>query len=210
MTRSARWRRRHRGWPAGPTPARGSSGGGRPPRGPVRPSWSPAPPPAPPPSSFEGLGDGVRGEVDPDHKGGDRKRREEHRPPQTSGDESVVVEDAESPIRRRRLDPEAPEGQRDDREDRVAEPDGELDQDWRKDVREQLDEHDVGSVLLGKLRRLDVLLPPLRQHGGSHRAGDDGGEYDADYQDHGQGRGTQRDPEKKAEEHQEQGKNGIQ
>ena len=74
-------------------------------------------------------------QVDADHEGRDGERREQHRPPVAAADQPVVLEDLQAPVGSRRLDAEAEEAQRRDGEDRVAEPDGELDEDRAHHVR---------------------------------------------------------------------------
>ena len=63
--------------------------------------------------------------------------------------------------------------ERRDGEDRVAEPDGGLDEDRRHDVREDLGEHDVRRALAPEPRRLDVVELGLAEHRRPHGARDD-------------------------------------
>ena len=84
-------------------------------------------------------------------------RREQHRPPEAAADQAVVLEDLQAPVGRRRLDAEAEEAQRRDREDRVAEAHRELDDDRPHDVRQDLGEQDVGRLLVAQARRGDVV-----------------------------------------------------
>ena len=79
--------------------------------------------------------------------------------------------------------PKPEERQRGDREDRVAEAHGELDEDRRHDVGQDLDEHDVGRPLAAQLGGGHVVELALRQHRGAHRAGDERREDEADDDD---------------------------
>ena len=81
-----------------------------------------------------------------DDEDGDGEGREQHRPPVAAADQPVVLEDLQAPVGRRRLDAEAEEAERRDREDGVAQAHGELDEDRPHDVREDLGEQDVGRA----------------------------------------------------------------
>ena len=76
------------------------------------------------------------------------------------------------------------EGERRDREDRVADTDGELHNDRAHHVRQDLAGHDVQPVLATELGGLDVVVLALGQHGGTHGARHDWREEETDNQDH--------------------------
>ena len=104
-------------------------------------------------------------------------------PPVAGRHLAVVGRDLEPPVGRRRLDAEAEEGQRRDREDRVAEADRGLDEDRRHHVRQDLDEHDVRRPLAAQPRGGDVVELALDQDRGAHRARDQRREQDPDDDD---------------------------
>ena len=118
---------------------------------------------------------------------GDREAGEEHLPVIAVVDGVVQVREArgdvDRPVGRRRLQAEAEERDAGEREDRVAEAHGGLDDDRRHDVRQDLDEEDVGRVLAAQLGRLHVVLARLGEHGRAHRARDDRREGEADGDD---------------------------
>src|SRR5437879_5569766 len=78
----------------------------------------------------------VRDEVHAHDQGRDGQGIEQNLPPVTRSDLAVVLRDLKPPVGRWRLDPEAQEGQCRHGEDRVPEPDSELDQDGSQDVGE--------------------------------------------------------------------------
>src|SRR5215467_10398296 len=123
-------------------------------------------------SALQRLVETVGHKVDSHHQAGDRQRWEQDWPPEAANQERVLLEDREPPVRRGRLDAEADEGQRGRRKDRVAETDGEFDQDRAQYVGQDLDEHHVGSPLLPQLGGLDVLEAGFGEDGSTHRASD--------------------------------------
>ena len=94
-----------------------------------------------------------------------------------------MLVDLDCPVRRGRLEPVADEAQRGHREDRIAQPYRELDEDRSHHVREDLDEHDVRPSLAAELRGLDVIELPFGEDSRPHRACDQRREDDPDEDD---------------------------
>ena len=80
----------------------------------------------------------------------------------------------------RRLDAEAEKAEGGDREDRIAEPDRELDDDGSHHVREDLAVHDVDRPLATQPGRLHVVEVGLDEHGRANRPRHDRREDQAD------------------------------
>src|SRR5581483_2630468 len=108
-----------------------------------------------PPAGIEdvagAIGDDVR-----------RRDREEHadagedaNPPLTGEEVLKPVGDHRAPLRRRHARTEPHEAERREREDRVAEHGGGLDQERRDDVRDDVAQHDAHPTCAERVRRLD-------------------------------------------------------
>ena len=140
---------------------------------------------------------------------GDRHRREQRRPPDPGDHVGVLLGDLEAPVRRRRLDAHAEERQRGDREDRVAEADGQLDDDRALDVREDLADHDEQARLAAQLGGRDVVELALGQDRRPHGAGDDRREQDAHDADDDERRRAQDDERQQRDEDDRQGQERL-
>ena len=126
---------------------------------------------------LERVGD----QVDRDDRAGDGQGGEERRPPDARRSCSCTPRlTRQAPVGRRRLDADAEERQRRDREDRVAEADRHLDDGRAEDVREDLARQDEQARLAAQLGRRDVVELALGQDRRADRPRDDRREQDAD------------------------------
>ena len=130
-------------------------------------------------------------------------------PPDPADHVGVLLADAQPPVGRWRLEADAEERQGGDREDRIAEADGHLDDGRPEDVREDLARQDEQPGLAAELRRRDVVELPFREHGRAHRARDDRREQDPDDEDHDDRRRAEHDQRQQRDEDDRQGQERL-